>query len=452
MSTVRHAANFKNIDFNRPTDLLTIQPQRFHLAETFMGERKKRALMPEPLLDIPGLHMLDTVEMMMREHETGLLAPEDMLLEDPFDFPNYESEKKSIGQADVTNTKLNRSVSVNFKTRYASVSNITPNEFEDLLKSPGLKMFKPAAISMKELAKMDLMPAHKIVFGNYKYFISPLFDIGGRPACICYFYRPADNGNGHELYVRAFYKSNSHAIWKVDSHRVHIKPSDDKELDEARKGWFGKGINQESVTLPSEIQSSMNEIISAHYGQNLAQNKKLNNSFYRVVLKESTRRPPKEFTRSMVYEPEISKRFAHFKKPNDPESLEIYAGYGPELDKPPLEKYSEYNEHYRGIVDSYVINSKNGALHYIFNVSKKRKVWISAVQSSSALLTRFGVKREKIKVPTGLMVQAQEYLDEIPKGFAGKRVHSVYYDASAWVDKLPINKEFREKVLHNTQD
>ncbi len=115
---------------------------------------------------------------------------------------------------------------------------------------------------------------------------------------------------------------------------------------------------------------------------------------------------------------------------------------------------------YGGRLRRFRIVSRNGCAQYLF-VSGPRHTFISSVQATTTDLSSFGVRTIDASVDEDLLLPGFEYhfMDDmvsppvlhsqIPEGFAGEPsvVDPSRADTSAWLDRVPVIREFRRKVL-----
>jgi len=106
------------------------------------------------------------------------------------------------------------------------------------------------------------------------------------------------------------------------------------------------------------------------------------------------------------------------------------------------------------------ILSSNREIQYLF-MAGPRHVWIIPAQATTTELSSYGVRTIDVVADEYLFVPGFEYqsaygpgdvaevLHQIPKGFAGEPspLDPSRADASAWLDRLPVIREFRRKVL-----
>ena len=109
--------------------------------------------------------------------------------------------------------------------------------------------------------------------------------------------------------------------------------------------------------------------------------------------------------------------------------------------------------------DGYVVPDEI-RLQYLFFVAP-RHVWIVPPQATTRELSSYGVRTVDVRADDDLFVPGYEYhyvedqtdppelVSQIPEGFAGPQTEfdPTRADASPWLDRLPIVREFRRIVL-----
>ena len=87
-----------------------------------------------------------------------------------------------------------------------------------------------------------------------------------------------------------------------------------------------------------------------------------------------------------------------------------------------------------------------------------RQVWIIPDQATTTQLSSYGVRTIDVVADDDLFLPGYEYhggengelgADQIPEGFAGEisELDPSRADASPWLDRLPVVREFRRRVL-----
>ncbi len=270
-----------------------------------------------------------------------------------------------------------------------------------------------------------------------------------------------------EIFPRIFYKDVS-LIWRCASHLV----LDDDEL------WIGKGDvtiqvdgeydlvhSEESTTdLPLEMQGALesaNRKIRRIRQDTRALSLVLRRApSHRIQPYSDFSQPRREAAadpRNLIHG---GKRVAWFQRSDVPESLRFARGFAPDFENGVLERSWLSSGMYGGRVECFRILSGNREIQYFF-LAGPTHAWIIPPQALTTGLSSYGVRTIDVAADEDLFVPGYEYhfMDDthdppqlhsqIPEGFAGAPHPSddSRADASAWLDRLPVIQEFREKVL-----
>ncbi|NNL66061.1 MAG: hypothetical protein HKP30_07465, partial [Myxococcales bacterium] len=148
---------------------------------------------------------------------------------------------------------------------------------------------------------------------------------------------------------------------------------------------------------------------------------------------------------------------ARFTRAGDPASLRFVSGYQPDFRaRGILEKASARSRLYGGTLRRFRILSRNRRIQYLF-MSGPRHTWIIPPQATTTELSSYGLRTIDVAVDEDLCVPGFEYHfvedgelhSQIPEGFAGdpSEEDPNRADASAWLERLPVIREFHRKVL-----
>ena len=151
---------------------------------------------------------------------------------------------------------------------------------------------------------------------------------------------------------------------------------------------------------------------------------------------------------------------ARFTRSGDPTSLRFQPGFEPDFRGGVLERGQGTSRLYGGRLRRFRILSRNRKVQYLF-FAGPRHAWIIPPQATTTELSSYGVRTVDVEIPEDLCVPGYEYhfMDEnedppvlfsqIPAGFAGppSEVDDSRADASAWLDRMPVIREFRRRVL-----
>ena len=275
---------------------------------------------------------------------------------------------------------------------------------------------------------------------------------------------------GERIHARLFYKDVS-LVWRAASHHVRTE----------RENWIGKGdvrvirvggdeleVSHESTTdLPLELQDALEQ---------------LNATARRVphdvrAIDRVLRRAPEQ--RFQAYRDFIEPRrraktnprnrvnggrpVAWFARSGDPASLRFARGFEPDFGRGVLEASTSKSSLYGGVLRRFRILSRNREIQYLF-LAGPRHAWIVPPQATTCELSSYGVRTVDVEVDDDLCVPGWEYhggadeglagLDQIPAGFAGERNprDPSRADASPWLDRLPVIRQFRRALLKSPRD
>jgi hypothetical protein len=274
-------------------------------------------------------------------------------------------------------------------------------------------------------------------------------------------------GRRIEIHPCIFYKDVS-LVWRSASHFVLSKG----EI------WIGKGdvrlvvedgeevlYSDEATTdLPLEVQTAMETLCRA------VRTGRPDDRAVALVLRRAPAdriEPYRDFTeprrraaadrRNLV---NGGRPIARFTRRHDPTSLRFTPGFEPDFRRGILETSTSTSRLYGGRLQRFRILSRNRVIQYQF-VAGPRHAWIIPPQATTTELSSYGVRTIDVAVDDDLCVPGYEYhfledpddpsslFTQIPPGFAGPpNPHDeTRCDASAWLDHLPVIREFRETVL-----
>ena len=262
------------------------------------------------------------------------------------------------------------------------------------------------------------------------------------------------------VFPRIFYKDVS-LVWRVASHFVRS----------ARENWIGKGDTHEVVVdgetlecsyeascdLPFELQTAFETLVRS--ALRIGSDERA----VPLVLRrgpDDRMRAYRDFTeprrcaqrdrRNLVYG---GRPVARFLRAGDPESLRFAVGYEPDLASRPLEVAHSTSTLYGGRVTRYRLASRNRRIQYLF-FAAPHQVWLAPPQATTTQLSSYGVRTVDVYVDEDLCVPGYEYHQpggesQIPRGFAGavSPRDPSRYDASPWLERLPVIRAFRKQIL-----
>ncbi len=314
----------------------------------------------------------------------------------------------------------------------------------------------------RRLLSAGYTPSFKTQLFDTTFYFSSLRQNPDIRFLVSYVVQPS--GGRQVAYPRLFYKDAS-LIWRSASHFT--------------KEWIGKGdikwvvedgeeaaySAEETTDLPYEIQDAVEKVCRK------AEEVPLDQKALGLVLREApVGRVPayRDFTGPRLRARENPRNLIHrgkpialFRRKNDPASLHFVEGYEPDFRKSGLvEVTSTKSRLYGGRVRRFRFLSRNRKIQYLF-MAGPRQVWLIPAQALTTELTSYGVRSVDVEADEDLFVPGFEYhltddsvdppevITQIPDGYAGEMslVEEGRADASAWLDALPVVREFRRKIL-----
>jgi hypothetical protein len=318
----------------------------------------------------------------------------------------------------------------------------------------------------ESLLSCGYTPKYRIDLFDTRYYLTNVRQNPDIRFFVAYVVQRSARAGKVEIYPRIFYKDIS-LIWRSASHFVR---SDDEN-------WIGKGEMRTYVVDGREVEQSVEETTDLPLEIQTAL-EKLNRKSRRVPFDEDAvalvlRRgnddriePYRDFV-----EPRVRARsdprnlvnggrsVARFLRKNDPTSLRFARGFEPDFERGVVEVSTSTSKLYGGRLKRYRILSKNHEIQYLFFAAPQR-VWIIPPQTTAAHLTSYGVRAIDVIADEDLCVPGYEYhfldtsrkppqlVSQIPEGFAGapNPFDPSRADASRWLDRLPVIREFRRKI------
>jgi hypothetical protein len=311
------------------------------------------------------------------------------------------------------------------------------------------------------LLESRYVPRHAVSLFDVTYYLTDFRFEEGLDFFVGYVALASVNGSGPgTLHPRIFYKDSS-LVWRVASHLCG-------------DGWIGKGdvrvvrdrdgerlaSDEDSSNLPYEIQTAF-DVISRR------RPKRRDDNATRLVLRSapaSRIRPYADFTtprrRAEAAHPLNGGRpVARIRRRGDPTSLHFSRGFEPDFERI-LEVDRSGSRLYGGVVRKYRIASRNGLVQYQL-VASPTHVWINPPQALTTEITSYGIRAIYVRADEEIFVPGYEYHyvddsvdppelhSQIPPGWAGapSSIDPGRADASAWIEALPVIREFRRRVL-----
>lgn len=271
-------------------------------------------------------------------------------------------------------------------------------------------------------------------------------------------------GEVRRLHPRIFYKDSS-LLWRVATHLI----------DTEERYWIGKGdvrriridgeehlaSDEDGTNLPYEIQPALDAISRRTRARR-------DDDGVALVLRRAPHdriEPYADFsrprrlaqTRAAIHR---GRPIARIRRRGDPRSLEFARGFEPDFDAGVLEVSPSRSRLYGGRVQKFRVRSRNGQVQYQL-VATPAHAWINPPQAFTTHLTTYGVRALHVLADEEIFVPGYEYhylehemdpprvYSQIPAGYAGAPSPSDPHraDASAWIEALPVIREFRARLL-----
>ena len=310
-------------------------------------------------------------------------------------------------------------------------------------------------------------PRHKIELFATEYYLTKVRQNSDIRFFVAYVVQRSASRRRVEAYPRIFYKDVS-LVWRAASHYVRSES----------ENWIGKGdvragvengeevmwSAEDTTDLPLEIQTAL-EVLIREPGRIPTDERAIDWVLRRgpddrtVAYRDFT--GPRQ--RAQADPSNLINRgrpVARFTRANDPTALRFVRGFEPDFAKGILEESDSVSRLYGGPLRRFRILSRNRKIQYLFMAGPKQ-VWIVPPQATTVEIMSYGVRTIDVLIDDDLCIPGYEYhfmddsedppvmFSQIPEGFAGppNELDPSRADVSAWLDKLPVVKEFRRKVL-----
>jgi len=314
---------------------------------------------------------------------------------------------------------------------------------------------------------MGYTPKHTFALFDTRFFVTRPRQNPAVRFFVAYVAQPDPAGGRMRISARIFYKDLS-LVWRCASHMV----ANDGDF------WIGKGdvrtvvrngyeISEcvESTTdLPLEIQTAL-ETLNRSAKRVREDEEALflvlrNAPSSRVEPYRDFTEPRREAERNRENLVHGGKPVAFFAREGDPASLRVVRGFEPNFKAGIIEASHSRSAMYGGEIRRFRIASRNERIQYFF-FAGPRHVWIVPPQTTTTELSSYGVRTVDVVADEDLFVPGYEYhffdedadesehFSQIPEGYAGEvsKHDNDRADASAWLDQIPLIREFRRKVL-----
>ena len=346
-------------------------------------------------------------------------------------------------------------------------------EFRRLLAS-GVEMHVAGAArkNPKGLLSRGYAPRHRIDLFDTTFYVAKVRQNEDIRFFVAYILQPQRSTGRPRIHPRIFYKDIS-LVWRSASHFIR---SDDEN-------WIGKGdvniivrdgkelIESDEATtdLPLEMQTALESLIRG------VKRIPYDDVAVSLVLRrgpDDRVEPYRDFTeprrraaadrRNLV---NGGRRIARFRRNNDPGSLVFAEGFSPDFKRGVVETVQSKSRMYGGILKRFRIVSRNKKVQYLF-FGGPHQAWIGSCQATTTELSSFGVRTIDVAADEHFLLPGFEYhstddepgengvVSQIPPGFAGawSKVDPTRADASPWLERVPVIREFRRTLLRRSKE
>ncbi len=317
------------------------------------------------------------------------------------------------------------------------------------------------------LFSLGYTPKHEVSLFDTRFYLTNVLQNPALRFFVAYVVQQHPSTGRAEIFPRIFYKDLS-LVWRSASHMIAtdgdfwIGKGDVKTL--ARGGYEVTECIESTTDLPLEIQSAL-EVVN----RKVRHARKDEEALFLVLRSapSSRTKPYRDFTeprkraaadrRNLI---NGGRSIARFTRKNDPTSLVIVDGFEPDFTHGIVEISESRSAMYGGKLERFRILSRNQKVQYQFMAGPKH-VWIIPPQALTTELSTYGVRTVDVVADEDLFVPGYEYhyfdesadesehFSQIPEGFAGELSEhdNDRADASAWLDPIPVIRDFRRKVL-----
>ncbi|MDO4611856.1 MAG: hypothetical protein Q4B29_00090 [Candidatus Saccharibacteria bacterium] len=291
-----------------------------------------------------------------------------------------------------------------------------------------------------------LEPNRQMVIDGQTICVSDLFKLSsGRDAVLAYI--PVEGG----VKVRGYYKSNSQGTWRYMPD--YVKSGESSWIE-----WFGKGSNEEAMTLPFEIQAGLAQIeqetgVRELSGVNadflLAGTAKQYDSKADYAMQMRTGAMRGDYYEEVVAQPSERLFEALSRRKQAPESLVLTAEATPDFSQ----KVAEYAgvSTLVGKTKTEVYRSQDGRLNYLMCSDESGRSWVGGVETR-APITSTGLRRE-YAVAGDLATPLYDYAQQAD-GYGDTEDMRMKYQGmwKNYLSRVPVIQEYQQaKTLRGSQ-
>lgn len=288
-----------------------------------------------------------------------------------------------------------------------------------------------------------LAPEYSVQMEGAKVNLSKIYEVGARQAVMAY----VETERG--VKARSYYRSNSQGVWRYLPDYVGT-PNGGVD-------YYGKGINEESTTLPAELQEALAQI-EGQQGGNLRITKTVPEFLLVGTAKRYSSRqelwqtlhqggqPRGDYYQEVRQAPKVvlsAEQMRNEKRP--PEQLDVQGGLAPNFEQKVggwRSKAALY-----GQVQSEVYRSEDGSLEYVMCENERGQAWVGSVQTTGPV-TSTGLRRDWVMAgdicttPYDYEVQSAGYGDLEDRSAVNMHYVSMWKN---YLAKMPIIQKYLQR-------
>ena len=351
--------------------------------------------------------------------------------------------------------------------RDGEVREMRLEEGEEVLKRTHIEGDAISFFPDKEMRRMTprdylergLAPGYQTEVEGVKFSFSHAVHFGGHDAVVSYVQMPGEQ----VVTARGYYRSGSAGVWRyLPDYKMH---------EPGKVLWYGKGSNEEQLTLPTELQAALDDVVEMSWGLRESTNPAATVNAIRQEGNDWRKRNPfveeaffgtarrisegKYYTgmreRGVIRDAlgvEVNPRpileyDADFRTGGVPEQMAIGGALG--VDFKHEKKRFRMRTPIQGNVTGREYPSRDGGLNYLFLEMEDGRASLASIQLNGSPITSTGLRRDWVR-GGDLVTPLYEYRTQTSGMGDESDVRGRY--VGMWrncVSRFPIIKEYKLK-------
>ena len=206
--------------------------------------------------------------------------------------------------------------------------------------------------------------------------------------------------DGDKFKVRTYYKSASQGLWR-------LLPDYTEKTPDGGIGWYGKGMSEEQMVLPLEMQRALSAVEDAGLRQDVP------SEYADLVMTSTAYRYKDKFEyltamhsgklRGDAYREtnshptyDLDDRLSTTK--TDPEKLAMPNGFDLDMDSLQNSSDFEFSASYYGRVHANYVDSMNKKVRYAMLMNDEGKVWFGGAEAKGSHINSCGLRRDWVQL------------------------------------------------------